>query len=197
MNILAAMSLALCLATAGVWVRSYWCLDGVAFRTVPRDGSGQKALACLSASGLFMCGREITQYSGKLPPRQDKGWAVLLGDNPENLGAILLAFGSRYFSFLGFGYGRAHSAANFTSGGLVTDQSLIIIPDWFICLLLAIAPARWLVLKRREIRNGPHHLCKTCGYDLRATADADGPLLERCPECGMEAPAIVTLHEPA
>jgi hypothetical protein len=33
------------------------------------------------------------------------------------------------------------------------------------------------------------HLCQNCGYDLRATADPDGPLRYRCSECG-------TMNEP-
>lgn len=38
----------------------------------------------------------------------------------------------------------------------------------------------------RHRRRRPRHVCRGCGYDLRATADADGPLVERCPECGRE-----------
>ncbi len=36
-NILAAVSLVLCLAVAGLWVRSYWCCDNVA-HLLPADG---------------------------------------------------------------------------------------------------------------------------------------------------------------
>ncbi len=60
-------------------------------------------------------------------------------------------------------------------------------PQWLVVLLFAALPARWLFLKRREIRLRPPYLCKTCGYDLRATPDADGLLLAHCPECGSEA----------
>jgi hypothetical protein len=38
----------------------------------------------------------------------------------------------------------------------------------------------WLQ-ERARVRAGR---CRICGYDLRATPDPGGPLLERCPECG-------------
>lgn len=49
-------------------------------------------------------------------------------------------------------------------------------PDWFVVLLLALAPGFWLRQHRRR-RARPKGTCRKCGYDLRAT-----PL--RCPECG-------------
>ncbi len=39
---------------------------------------------------------------------------------------------------------------------------------------------------RRRAERG---LCVKCGYDLRATPEAGGPLLERCPECGSDTKA--------
>jgi len=41
-------------------------------------------------------------------------------------------------------------------------------------------------------RRMPRGLCEACGYDLRATPQAQGPLLSRCPECGK-----ITSAEPA
>jgi hypothetical protein len=61
------------------------------------------------------------------------------------------------------------------------DHSYVVhLPCWFLFLVTAFLPARWLViytarhLPRRRKGQG---LCPRCGYDLRATP-------ERCPECG-------------
>ena len=51
------------------------------------------------------------------------------------------------------------------------------VPYWFIALLTAAIPVRWLWVGRRTARRRSRGLCPACGYDLRATA-------ERCPECG-------------
>jgi len=60
------------------------------------------------------------------------------------------------------------------------------------CWLVATGAALWpltsvaILIRRRRKRQRLDRIgcCKKCGYDLRATAVAGGPLLERCPECG-------------
>jgi hypothetical protein len=47
------------------------------------------------------------------------------------------------------------------------------VPLWFLALCPTLAG--WLLWQRRAGR--PPNVCRTCGYDLRATPD-------RCPECG-------------
>jgi hypothetical protein len=60
------------------------------------------------------------------------------------------------------------------------------VPWWFLALLFALAPTR-AVWTWHKARRRPRHVCAGCGYDLRATADARGPLLPTCPECGRSA----------
>lgn len=65
----------------------------------------------------------------------------------------------------------------------------LIISDWLIALVAAIWPTVCLFLwnRRRRIRRQREMQghCPACGYDLRATPEKGGELLNRCPECGV------------
>ena len=56
----------------------------------------------------------------------------------------------------------------------------VLVPYWFLVLITGARPA-WALLARLRRRNVPA-LCRTCGYDLRASTG-------RCPECGTAIPA--------
>src|SRR5687767_10722458 len=76
-------------------------------------------------------------------------------------------------------------------GGRVRNHTLrlVAIPCWFLALLTAsgsVGCAVFVWRQRRRIRSGR---CVSCGYDLRATPEAGGALVERCPECGTSASA--------
>jgi hypothetical protein len=103
----------------------------------------------------------------------------------------------RWYNFLGESFPARESLpttarkwAMFGVGGFklnwsgAADQDSVatgvLLPHWLLVLTFAIAPARWLMARRRSIL--VHHrlsagLCLACGYDLRGTPD-------RCPECG-------------
>ncbi len=66
--------------------------------------------------------------------------------------------------------------------------------QWWLALLANAAALLATFLLARPLFRRPSipGLCPGCGYDLRATPDANGPLLDRCPECGMCVPAKAT-----
>ena len=62
------------------------------------------------------------------------------------------------------------------------DSLTVGLPYWLVTSLSAVLPLHWLYRSRRR-RHGAGR-CPSCGYDLRATPQEGGALLDRCPECG-------------
>jgi hypothetical protein len=164
-HILAGMSLLLLLAVAGLWWRSYRSTETIRWadtRVWQCWMLGRGQLMYLRAVGASPSHRVTIEEVH----RQVEPGRVVVAESQW----LVRDFGR----FAGFAYGRGE-APDYRGWALV-------IPLWFICLVLAGPPVLWSIGWRRRaaLRRTPG-ICRKCGYDLRATPD-------RCPECGT-APA--------
>ena len=163
---LAAASLLLCLAAAGLWVRSYFISDQLEWTTL-----------LAGADGAVLSTRQFCLHSGG-------GWwsEVEYTSDPDN-----------DFT-LGSGPARAERRSfewRHTPGPLTIQFEAtryggeLPVPYWLTCLVLAspvtVRTARPWIRRRsrshREQERRSRGLWPACGYDLRATPG-------RCPECG-------------
>ena len=180
----ALLSLLACVATLGLWVRSYFpddlhvgCTEGrlilcfsearvTAFWSeidatqAPRQVVRVPELWRRARAGQFIGPRTFTA------PATPNGPITLLNKPP----VIERFLGIEFISE--------------SRGGTTVDYRMIGIPLAYFVLAFAAWPLIWLVRRwrsRSRIRAG---CCRNCGYDLRATSD-------RCPECGtpVEPPA--------
>lgn len=164
LNLLTVLSLLSCVAAAGLWVRGRWATDEVGHVRVthgPRDayrssfkvqaGGGRVALDTLWLNVPRRRAGEV---------RNDWYWisagaaAVGSTEAPEARGWFDL--GHRSYS------------------GGAARMGFVTLPLWLVCVLTAVLPTVRLCRRRRGFSPG---LCRSCGYDLRATPC-------RCPECG-------------
>ncbi len=172
-NALTAISLLLCLVTAGMWVRSYFIRDCVHHLVAT-----QHKLEAASGKGEVII--------SWLPGHVDRPkWAYTRkrfgededADKVDILTPLFLLTSTvdedRSWSLVGV----AKIAAQHANG----DVRVFLIPYWLILTVVIAMPmirSGWLlfrVLRSKNRRN--HQRCVFCNYDLRATPD-------RCPECG-------------
>jgi hypothetical protein len=188
-NLMAGLSLLMCVATAVLWVRSHWVWDMpvlTALRLQGNDGRwvGLEFSSVNGGLGLFVkvhhFGSEFfdvyrQQLNGDEGPRWM--WTTiesLPGCTPHD-----------WPSHLGF---KLDPIETHTTGDNHTTyyerrrQYGVVVPDWSLVAIFAATPLCWIVKRRRGRREG---LCPKCGYDLRASSG-------RCPECGT---AIVAQSE--
>jgi hypothetical protein len=135
------LSLILCLATVGLWVRSYWAHD-----VFYRYSGGAKGFQLHSSTG------DVVVYLGRNSPgvaRAD-GWHHFAQPTFRSVTIPM------------FRFDRAPLESGF--------KWIIGTPHWLPALLFALAPAWWLLGPwRRQSKRRKLGLCLNCGYDLRAT----------------------------
>lgn len=170
-NTFTVVMLLLGVAAAGFWARSYWVEDTI--RSEQRRGYVETKLVFDSAAGEVMVVRHWYHWeylSDDAPIKREPdyrrfGWEP--DEHPRRWAHGMNQPG--LWDRIGFNVEISRSPT-------YTFYRLVV-PYWFVVLVLAVVPAgRFLIAWRRRRQRSAGH-CVVCGYDLRATPD-------RCPECG-------------
>ena len=173
-TILTGLSLLLCVATAVLWVRSYWRFDSVGHVRGPVSNGSLKREMVISARGTILLTRiDSTGMGSKTKTPLIAGWDWHSYPNPAAIGTLLEVVRAQGFEMAGLGGFHHHVV----SGSSMLDNRTLVLPCWLLVPLFAVLPIMWCRSELRRRRRDKAGLCPKCGYDLRATPD-------RCPECG-------------
>lgn len=178
--ILAATSLALCLATASLWVRSHWHVDAL-FRL--RHRSGHHLISYRghlyyywSDQGIegFHDAHDFGAAQGGMP-----AWYAVPIPPDAMPGDVQSAIAGLFGGPNGRSWksGGIQWAGYDLAGPNPLSQRLLVLPLAYVAVPLALLPAGWGIARLRSGRRKHEGTCPTCGYDLRASPG-------RCPECG-------------
>ncbi len=170
-NLLAGLSLLLCIAVTALCVRSHWIKEGFGWDDT-RSYYHHYGILSDHGSLVFTHDNIFGHPEGWEIEGNNNQWGPVMSiDFPEDeqpddsrVKKWLRSIGIRF--------------DNIQEG----EEDILILPDWLLIALFALLPLwfliRWKNPKRERERLG---LCLNCGYDLRATP-------ERCPECGTVPP---------
>ncbi len=116
---------------------------------------------------------EWTHISHQVP------WATAY---PDFRSTIVPYHVSADFSLLGFKF-MIREQDDVPNGDSTPHFFGVILPDWFLVAIFAIAPAIWVRRfrhRREQCRRDREGCCLNCGYSLQGLPDPP-----RCPECGV------------
>ena len=177
LNVLTALSLLLCVAVCGLWVRSYRADDGGSLSRYRSYNVASRA----GRVALWVSTRCEWQYAPNRAGNQsvnETTYAISrrwTGDRrrcPLSL-AFTLALGGDSFAVARDEVDGSGGTVHMAFG---ERYSYVYFPHWCLAAALAVPAVAGMLLARRGRGRNPT-LCQRCGYDLRATSD-------RCPECG-------------
>jgi hypothetical protein len=187
LNLAAAVSLVLCLATVGLWVRSAFDYDRLDYTWTDALQLSRKSCAFVSNAGECSVGFVAFRLKQAPAHQTPVGWEHESHGRSRSPMLMWPPYRSSVFSGE-FSFVRRPQTATslFGAPAWFTDWS-VFFPHWAPVILFGLMPAAALILWLRRRRAQQIGHCRRCGYDLRATPDEGGALLARCPECGCEA----------
>ena len=158
------LSLLLCLATIGLWVRSYWRVDNISCSV----WNGHAYVPTRSGRGVV----ELAVIRWPTPYTYPYKWASF----SEPMSPVLASYLPSQPTF-GF----------WTETFNGPEARHIVISDWLLVIVTGTLPTFWLWHWLRNRQRNRVGRCSTCGYDLRASPD-------RCPECGTPVPRVQSVR---
>jgi hypothetical protein len=184
LNLVTVMSLGVCVAAVGAWVRSYWRSDYVVFHTehqiVALELADQRVDLQLIERPFF----GYPRWTRSEPARPGVSWGEFVRFRHDVREQPWVAY--HWVRWLGFSAAWVWWRSP-PPPGEPTGQGLSVgnagVPHYFVVVLAGLMPVvrgRWAVRRRRARRRERLGQCAACGYDLRATPG-------RCPECGAVA----------
>ena len=192
--LLTASSLLLCMALSVLWVRSLRRSDNLGRErfAIHADAVEHHAVYAVSSGGSVEFCRWHSRHfdpadRAALAARATDGWRWFWRDSPYGSFSGLRRTPT-LAERLGFGHRDERVEVEDENGTRIVatrEHRAITLPYWLPVLLTAALPLVRAGRKLRPLlrrRHGRLGLCRSCGYDLRATPG-------RCPECGTQAPA--------
>jgi hypothetical protein len=187
-SLLAAVSAGLCVALVALWLTNQLYRQEIIYgRALDAHGARWIIDAGADMDGVLLDFADEQRVDSRYVALV--GWHFYAGEYPEHYGRWL-SYNPTNWRFLGLAYGADQAwRQGFQHSGILVVQARerwLLLPYWLLIALTAIPPLVWFARRRADHHRRARNLCVICGYDLRATPEATGPLLERCPECGAE-----------
>jgi hypothetical protein len=181
-NVLAVVSLALCVTAIVLWWNSYSVWDTYFF--IKENTPNRQILTYWMDRDYGIIALGVSQR--RFDSARDAEIFAAYYHHPDgfqkdpvptNIGTFFPS--SPFWNRLGFGFLYEAPFRSSDPGPVAPLISRwgIYFPYWFIVLLTAILPLMAIRATLKHRGNSHDALCRKCGYDLRATPD-------RCPECG-------------
>ena len=176
-NLLAGVSLLLCVVTIIIWLE---CLHDPRMLAYDWLDTGDAHVELKSISWLSAAGCTSLTFEREIADWQNGAdeWRTEQHGFQSAIAAIDYSGPVPFWVRHGFIFQSGRWRDN--SVGLTYVSSEIGLPYWFLATLFAIPPILWAkgrIRRRRTALRIRARCCTRCGYDLRATPD-------RCPECG-------------
>jgi hypothetical protein len=171
-NVLTVLSLVLAVLVAGLWVRSYWRMDTVAWLGIIEQPEKTLQVGSYSAYGWVTFQLYTFDFGDPLYLGGHLQSATLPGDRWRSQ-LVDSGYSVRWDVY---DYKQWPSGVKLPPRTVLLDGK-ITVRWWNLLLLAMLLPMTWAIRKYQEGQRLVGNFCPTCGYDLRATPD-------RCPECG-------------